>query len=76
MPDYSDEPDETVAAAAICLDCNTLAFAYRPKDIRRDGSDRWEFMCPDCGTSFAMPERELVFQSLPEEWLLAKVYAA
>jgi hypothetical protein len=33
-------------------------------------------MCPDCGTSFAMPERELVFQSLPEEWLLAKVYAA
>jgi ribosomal protein S27AE len=76
LPDYSDELDDIVAAASICPDCDTMAFAYRSTDVKHDDSDRWEFMCARCGTGFTMPKSELVFESLPKEWLLAKVYAA
>lgn len=74
MPDYSDEIDDIVAAASI-PDCDNLAIAYRSTEAKRDDSDRWEFRCSRCGTGFAMPESELVFQCLPKEWLLARVYA-
>jgi hypothetical protein len=76
MPDYSDKLDDIVGAASICPDCENMAFAYRSTDPKTDESDRWEFLCSRCGTDFAMPESELVFESLPREWLLAKVYAA
>ena len=76
MWNYSDEVDEICAAASICPECDTLAFAYRSTYVKRHDSDRWEFMCSCCGTGFAVPESELAFQSVPKEWLLAKVYAA
>jgi hypothetical protein len=76
MSDYSDGFDEIIAAASICPECDTLVFAYRSTYMSGQDSDRWEFMCARCGTGFATPESELAFQSLPEEWLLAKVYAA
>jgi hypothetical protein len=76
MRDYFDELDEIIAAASICPVCDTLVFAYRSKYLALLDSDRWEFTCPLCGTGFSVPESELVFQSLPKEWLSAKVYAA
>ena len=76
MPDYSDELDDIVAAASICPACDTIAFAYRSTDMKRDDCDRWEFTCPQCGIGFIMPKSKLIFQSLPKEWLSAKVYAA
>ena len=76
MPDYFDELDEIIAAASICPVCDTLVFAYRSRYLNRHDSDRWEFMCRLCGTGFAVPESELAFQSLPKEWLSAKVCAA
>ena len=76
MPDYFDELDEIIAAASICPACDTLVFAYRSRYLTLHDSDRWEFMCPLCGTAFVVPESELAFQSLPKEWLSAKVYAA
>lgn len=76
MSDYSDELEETIAAASICPECDTLVFAYRSRYVRSRDCGQWEFMCARCGTGFNMPESELAFQSLPKEWLLAKVYAA
>jgi hypothetical protein len=76
MSDYSDELAEIVAAASVCPVCETLVFAYRSKCLKHHDSDSWEFMCPLCGTGFAVPESELAFRSLPQEWLSAEVYAA
>ncbi len=76
MPDYFDELDEIIAAASICPVCDTWVFVYRSRYLNRDDSDRWEFMCPLCGTGFTVSESELAFQSLPKEWLSATVYAA
>ncbi len=76
MPDYLDELDEIIAAALICPVCDTLVFAYRSSYLNRHDSDRWEFICRLCNTGFDVPESELTFQSLPEEWLSAKVCAA
>ena len=76
MLDCSDEIDEIITAASVCPACDTLVFAYRSRNVERQDSEPWEFMCLRCSTGFATPESELAFQSLPKEWLLAKVYAA
>jgi len=58
-------------------DCGVLAVAYRSTDgVERDHSEPWEFTCPRCGIDFTAPEDDLVFQSVPKEWLLAKIHAA
>ena len=78
MLDEWDERDEVVAAGSLCPgpDCGALAICYRPPD--RTGRDKsWcEFTCPRCGTDFTVPEDELIFQSVPKEWLLARVQVA
>jgi hypothetical protein len=76
MPNYSDEINDVVVAASICPDCGTLAFAYRSTDLKRSDREHWQFICSQCDIDFAMPENELVFQSMRKEWLLAKVYVA
>jgi|HubBroStandDraft_1064217.scaffolds.fasta_scaffold1094116_1 hypothetical protein len=76
MLDYSDELDEIITAASVCPACDTLVFAYRSGNVERHPPEPWEFMCPRCNTGFAIPESELAFQSLANEWLLAKVHAA
>jgi hypothetical protein len=76
MPDYFDELDEIIAAASICPVCDSWVFVYRSWYLNHHGSDRWEFVCPLCGTGFAASESELAFQSLPKKWLSAKVCAA
>jgi len=44
--------------------------------LKRSDRERWQFICPQFDTGFAMPENEVVFQSMRKEWLLAKVYVA
>ena len=80
MLDDRDEHDEVVAAGSICPvpDCGALVVSYRPLDrAGRDNAKSWcEFACGRCGTEFTVPEDELIFQSVPKEWLLARVQAA
>lgn len=57
-----------------CQTCGALVVAYRSPD--RSGRDKpvpWEFKCPRCGIDFVVSETALIFQSVPKEWLLAKV---
>jgi hypothetical protein len=80
MLDDWDERDEVVAAGSICPvpDCGALVISYRPPDrTGRDNAKSWcEFTCPRCGIDFTVPEEELIFQSVPKVWLLARVQAA
>jgi hypothetical protein len=80
MSDHWDEHDEVVAAGSICPvpDCGALVISYRPSvRVGRDNARSWcEFACTGCGTDFTVPEDELIFQSVPKEWLLARVQAA
>ena len=74
-----EECDEVVAAGAICPlpDCGALAIDYRSSDgMGRDHSEPREFMCPRCGINFAIPEEDLIFQSVPRKWLWARIKAA
>jgi hypothetical protein len=80
MLDNWEERDEAVVAGSICPvpDCGALVVSHRPPD--RSGLDNarsWcEFTCAHCGIDFFVPEDELIFQSVPKEWLLARVQAA
>jgi hypothetical protein len=78
--DNWDERDEVVAAGSICpvADCGALVISYRPPyRAGHDNAKSWcEFACTRCGTDFTVPEDELIFQSVPKEWLLARVQAA
>ena len=79
MADDWDEHDEVVAAGSSCPmpDCGALVVAYRSADgVERDHSEPWEFTCPRCGIEFTVTEADLIFQSLPEDWLLGRVQAA
>ena len=78
MLDEWAERDE-VAAGAICPipDCGSLAIAYRSTDgLERDHSEPQEFTCLRCGSDFAIPEEELIFQSVPKKWLVARIQVA
>ena len=73
------EFDDVVAAGAICPmpDCAALTLAYRSADDAGYGdAGPWEFICPRCGFEFTAPEGDLIFQSVPKDWLLAKVRVA
>jgi hypothetical protein len=80
MPDRWYEREDVVAAGSICPipDCGALVVAYRSPDRTGHNNTRgWlEFTCPRGGTDFIVPEDELMFQSVPREWLLARVQAA
>jgi hypothetical protein len=80
MSDDWYERDEVVAAGSICPvpDCGALVISYRPSDrAGRDNARSWcEVACKRCGTDFTVPEDELILQSVPKEWLLARVQAA
>jgi len=75
-----DERDDVVAAGSICPvpNCGALVVSYRPPErTGRDSARSWcQFTCLRCGVDFSVPEDELIFQSVPKEWLLARVQAA
>ena len=79
MPHELGERDDEVAAGAICPlpDCGALVVAFRaPSLISRDLIEPLEVACGRCGIEFVVPEHELVFQSVPKDWLLARVTVA
>jgi hypothetical protein len=79
MADDWDEHDEVVAAGSSCpvRDCGALVVACRPSDrTGRDHAEPWGFNCPRCGIDFTVPEDELIFHSVPKDWLLGRVHAA
>ncbi len=73
------EEVELRAAGATCPmpKCGALAISYEPVDslreVVRQASDRWEFVCPECETEFTAPRADLVFREVPREWLFAEV---
>jgi len=79
MPHEWEKRDDRVAAGAICPmpDCGALVIAFRAAFVvGRDHIEPWEFACGRCGIEFVVPDDELVFQSVPKNWLLARVQVA
>ncbi len=71
--------DEIVAAASSCpaLDCGSLVVDYRLADSVRPGHpEDWEFECSRCGMKFTVTQGELIFQSIPKQWIAANIHAA
>jgi hypothetical protein len=78
MPDDWDEHDDVATGSSCPMpDCGALAVTYRSADgVGCDHSEPWEFTCPRCGVEFAVAKCDLIFQSVPRDWLLAKIQAA
>lgn len=79
MRQASAHCDDIVAAASSCPvpDCSALVIEYRAADsIRPDHPEDWDFTCRRCGTDFIVAQGELIFQSVPKQWLSANIHAA
>jgi len=79
MPHDWEQREDVIAAGTTCPmpDCGALAIAYRStEDVRHDDAEPWEFTCPRCEFEFTVPEGDLIFQSVPKNWLSAKVHDA
>ena len=61
-------------------DCGALAITYETSDtisaLVRPDARNWEFVCADCGAEFSAPPADLMFESVPREWLFAEVSSA
>lgn len=70
---------DITAAGAICPipGCGTLVVTYEPAEsiyaITRRRRPSREFICSGCGAEFTAPEKDLVFESVPRDWLLAEI---
>jgi len=78
MQDDWSEFDDEVATGSSCPtpNCGALAVAFTPQDARRNHEELWQFTCPRCGCDFIASEDQLIFQSVPKKWLLARVQVA
>lgn len=68
---------ELLAAGTACPlpDCGALVIAYRPAMVDASNPNGlWEF-CPCCGTEFATND-DLLFHSVPEQWLIAGFHSS
>ncbi len=70
------------ASGAVCPvpGCGSLVIAYRSTDsiseVTRQSGDPCEFVCDQCGFEFTASGRDLIFQSIPRDWLLSGVCRA
>jgi hypothetical protein len=74
-----EQYDDIVAAASSCPvpDCSSLVIDYRPAgSVRHDHPEDWEFTCSRCGMEFTVTQGELIFQSVPKQWLSANIHVA
>jgi hypothetical protein len=60
--------------------CGALVVTYESADslneiICSQGS-AWEFVCAECGAEFSVPRGDLLFQSVPREWLFSQICRA
>jgi len=79
MPPEWNASDDELAAGTLCPtpDCGALVVTYRTSSGASVKRPRlFEFACPRCGVEFTVPEAELIFQSVPRSWLLAKIESA
>lgn len=79
MPQALQQRNDIVAAASSCPapDCSSLVIEYRSADSVRPGHpEDWEFTCPRCGMEFTVTQGELIFQSVPKQWLSTNVHGA
>jgi len=57
--------------------CGALAVTYEPVDslntVVGSSSACWEFVCGECGAEFMATKEELLFQSVPREWLFSQI---
>jgi hypothetical protein len=57
--------------------CGALAVTYEApdslKEVARSGAATWEFVCAECGAEFTASRADLVFQSVPRQWLFSQV---
>jgi hypothetical protein len=74
-PLHAEQRDDIVSAASICPvpDCSSLVVEYRAVGSVRPGHpEDWGFTCARCGIDFTVVLGELIFQSVPKQWLSAK----
>ena len=77
MANDEEERDDVVAAASSCpvAECSSLVIEYRAAGGSRPGDQEdWEFTCSRCGMEFTVAQGELIFQSVPRQWLSANVH--
>ena len=77
IPHILEQRDNIVAAVSSCPvpDCSSLVIEYRAATtIRPDHPEDWEFTCSRCGIQFTVAHGELIFQSVPKQWLSANVH--
>lgn len=73
-----EQRDDIVAAASSCPmpDCSSLVIEYRTAGSVRPGHpEEWDFTCSRCGIEFTVAQGELIFQSVPKQWLSANIHA-
>jgi hypothetical protein len=74
LPHDWEQRDDIVAAASQCPapDCSSLVIEYRAAGSVRPGHpEDWEFTCSRCGSEFTVVQGDLIFQSVPKQWLSA-----
>ncbi len=79
MPRGLEQHDDLVAAASSCpvQGCGSLVIDYRPAASVRPGHpEDWDFICSRCGIEFTVTQGELIFQSVPKQWLSANPQVA
>jgi hypothetical protein len=72
VPHDGEQYDDIVAAASSCPvpDCSSLVIEYREAiSVRPGHPEDWLFTCPRCGAEFTVAQNELIFQSVPKQWL-------
>ena len=75
LPDWEQRQD-TVAAASSCPVCSALVVGYRTNDHpRTDRPEDWGFVCICCGIEFTVAQEDLMFHSVPKQWLSADTHA-
>jgi hypothetical protein len=74
-----EQHDDLVAAASSCPvpDCSSLVIDYKPAaSVRPEHPEDWEFTCSRCGIQFTVTQGELIFHSVPKQWLWANAHVA
>lgn len=76
MPYDWEQGDEITAAISNCPapDCGSLVIEYRQAGNTKVGLEPWEFTCSRCGREFAVAQDDLLFQSVPKQWLSRNSY--
>jgi hypothetical protein len=75
----SHDESEIRANGAVCPmpGCGAVVVAYQAINSVNDLSARYgggcEFVCPQCGFEFTATGNDMIFKSIPRDWLLSEV---